>query len=385
MTTVNISTVLNDASFVDSTGAPLSGGQIWQYQAGSNSIQQTTYNTSAGNVANTNPIVLDSIGRSSPIWLVQGQSYHLVLEDSLGNVLTSFDNITGTIPSSGGISFPLKRTNYDNATADEVSWMEGTPDAPSIGDTRIRGTFSGPGYNGTWMKADAWFDDGFTGAQWNTAWEVLPINPDFCCGGNGNIYTHIPYLQVDNISGITYVASIVGIQGITTSANSGVVTVSPKVPAVSVVSSTSITTTPVRLLTGNGIYCDNPNQTFKFIVNGICTAGSSSRTVTFVLTWGFNATYAGDTHIATFNFVGDTGSAIPFRLELDMITPSGSVQNTSASLNNQGTTGISTQPWTGGFSTGSYSTIAGFLNLWCLTNDAGCSVVAKQVIFESVI
>lgn len=100
--TVSISPVFNGQQFFDNDGNPLSGGRIFQYQAGSFSVQETTYTDLDGLVANSNPIVLDSSGRlPAEIWLTDGVAYNLVLTLSDGTtVLTSADNVTG-VQSSG--------------------------------------------------------------------------------------------------------------------------------------------------------------------------------------------------------------------------------------------------------------------------------------------
>ena len=48
--------------FFDNNGVPLSGGLIYSYAAGTTTPQET-YTTSLGNIAHTNPIVLNSAGR----------------------------------------------------------------------------------------------------------------------------------------------------------------------------------------------------------------------------------------------------------------------------------------------------------------------------------
>ena len=59
---VNLSPVAGAGwQFFDNNGTPLSGGLIYTYLAGT-STPQATYTTSSGNVANSNPIVLDIFG-----------------------------------------------------------------------------------------------------------------------------------------------------------------------------------------------------------------------------------------------------------------------------------------------------------------------------------
>jgi len=81
--------------FFDNNGVPLAGGLIYTYAAGT-TTPLTTYTTSAGNIANTNPIVLDSAGRTAnETWLTVGSSYKFILKTSTGTQIGSYDNILG--------------------------------------------------------------------------------------------------------------------------------------------------------------------------------------------------------------------------------------------------------------------------------------------------
>ena len=82
------------AQFLDNNGVPLSGGKLYTYQAGT-TTPQATYTTSAGNVARTNPVVLDSAGRvpnGGEIWITS-QSYKFVLNDSNDVLIATWDNV----------------------------------------------------------------------------------------------------------------------------------------------------------------------------------------------------------------------------------------------------------------------------------------------------
>ena len=93
MASVLLSPVGNGQQFFDNNGVPLSGGLIYQYQAGSSTLL-TTYTTVNGNVANANPIVLDASGRpSNEIWMQTGYSYKLVIQTSSGSTLQTLDNL----------------------------------------------------------------------------------------------------------------------------------------------------------------------------------------------------------------------------------------------------------------------------------------------------
>ena len=81
--------------FFDNSGNPLAGGKLFTYQAGT-TTPLTTYTSSAGNVAQSNPIILDASGRvPEEIWLTIGQTYKFVLQDSASNEIWTKDNITG--------------------------------------------------------------------------------------------------------------------------------------------------------------------------------------------------------------------------------------------------------------------------------------------------
>jgi len=83
--------------FFDNNGAPLAGGLIYTYEAGT-TTPQITYTTSAGTVAHPNPIVLNSAGRvpGGEIWLLMGSNYKFVLQTSAAVTIATYDNIFGS-------------------------------------------------------------------------------------------------------------------------------------------------------------------------------------------------------------------------------------------------------------------------------------------------
>ena len=81
------------AQFFDNNGDPLSGGLLYVYTAGT-TTPVTTWTSNSGAVANTNPIVLDSAGRTpNEIWLNSGVTYKFVLKTSTGVRIGTYDNI----------------------------------------------------------------------------------------------------------------------------------------------------------------------------------------------------------------------------------------------------------------------------------------------------
>jgi len=82
--------------FFDNTGVPLAGGKIYTYVAGT-TTPAATYTTTTGNIAHTNPIILDSSGRvpGGEIWIVMGNAYKFVLKTSADVLIATYDNVWG--------------------------------------------------------------------------------------------------------------------------------------------------------------------------------------------------------------------------------------------------------------------------------------------------
>jgi len=76
--------------FFDANGAPLAGGLLYTYAAGT-TTPLASYTDSTGVSANTNPIVLDSRGEAN-VWL-GADSYKLALYTSVGVLIWTVDNI----------------------------------------------------------------------------------------------------------------------------------------------------------------------------------------------------------------------------------------------------------------------------------------------------
>ena len=84
------------AQFFTNTGAVLTGGKLYTYLAGT-TTPATSYTTSAGTTARTNPVVLDSAGRvpsGGEIWILP-VSYKFILRDSNDVLIATYDNIFG--------------------------------------------------------------------------------------------------------------------------------------------------------------------------------------------------------------------------------------------------------------------------------------------------
>jgi uncharacterized protein YjbI with pentapeptide repeats len=105
--------------FFDNNGIPLSGGKLYSYAAGT-TTPQTTYTSMAGNIAHTNPIILDSAGRvAEEIWLTIGQSFKFTLATSTNVEIWTKDNITGIA------NFPVIFTSQYATFAEALSAAAG--------------------------------------------------------------------------------------------------------------------------------------------------------------------------------------------------------------------------------------------------------------------
>jgi len=122
---VNLSPVGGAAAqFFTNTGAVLTGGKLYTYAAGTTS-PLPTYTTYRGNVARTNPIILDAAGRVSEggeIWIT-ANAYKFVLRDSTDVLIATWDNISNAGPliftvndftgNGSTINFTLTAAPYD--------------------------------------------------------------------------------------------------------------------------------------------------------------------------------------------------------------------------------------------------------------------------------
>lgn len=87
--------------FFDSNGAPLVGGKLYSYTAGTTS-PRATYTDQTGLVPNTNPVILDANGEAN-VWIANG-FYKFVLASAADVVQYTIDRVTngtgGEIPTS---------------------------------------------------------------------------------------------------------------------------------------------------------------------------------------------------------------------------------------------------------------------------------------------
>jgi hypothetical protein len=77
-------------SFTNSAGAPLVGGKLYTYDAGTNN-PSATYQDAAGTVPNTNPVILDARGEALVFW---SGTYKVVLKDAADVTIWTVDQVS---------------------------------------------------------------------------------------------------------------------------------------------------------------------------------------------------------------------------------------------------------------------------------------------------
>jgi hypothetical protein len=102
------------AQFLDNNGNPLTGGKLFTYAAGT-TTPQATFTTFVGNVAHSNPIILDAAGRvpSGEIWLTATLDYKFTLTTSADVPIATWDNILGI--NGTGLATNANAVAYDPA------------------------------------------------------------------------------------------------------------------------------------------------------------------------------------------------------------------------------------------------------------------------------
>jgi len=158
---VNLSPIGNGVTFLGTTGLPLSGGKIYTYQAGS-STPLATYTTVNGTIANANPIVLGTDGRTpSEIWLTYGYNYKFILQDSVSSTIATYDDlygILGTIPAASSTlpsGMILLWSGSIGSIPTGYLLCDGTNSTPDLRNSFIVGAGSTYSVNQTGGTADA--------------------------------------------------------------------------------------------------------------------------------------------------------------------------------------------------------------------------------------
>ena len=157
---VNLSPVGGVAAqfFNNSGSAPLTGGKLYSYAAGT-TTPAATYTSSNGATAWTNPIVLDSAGRvpsGGEIWLTDGINYKFILKDANDVTIATYDNISGI--NSNFIAFTNSQ-EIQTATAGQtvftLTTMQYQPGTNSLSVFVDGVNQYGPGATYAYLETDA--------------------------------------------------------------------------------------------------------------------------------------------------------------------------------------------------------------------------------------
>jgi hypothetical protein len=148
-------------TYTDNSGNPLVGGKIYTYAAGT-TTPQASYTDATGTTPATNPIILDSNGRS-PYGAIWGSgSYKFVLADSTGATIQTDDAISAVFGSGD-----MTKAIYDAANI--AQQLVGTSATQTLTnknlsfnctlDTLVTGVTQTAGDNSTKIATTAYVDN----------------------------------------------------------------------------------------------------------------------------------------------------------------------------------------------------------------------------------
>lgn len=103
--------------FFNDLGQPLSGGKLYSFTAGSTTIPKPLYLNSVLSIAAPNPLVLNASGRPQKYYMEVG-GYNLVLKDSVGNLVDSWDNQFGSVGGGDIVDNYTVKTSLSDTTPD---------------------------------------------------------------------------------------------------------------------------------------------------------------------------------------------------------------------------------------------------------------------------
>ena len=196
-----------------SDGTPLVGGKIYTYAAGT-STPIVTYTDFGAGTANTNPIILDSLGQAN-IWLLANTSYKFVVKTATETLLYTVDNISTPLDISALASPPPIGNTTPNTgsftalTVSGLTTLTGTgamilnagttAERPSPSNGMIR-------YNTTTAKMEGYI---------NSAWTSLVSGTTVTSVATGTGLTGGPITSTGTIAIDSTVATLTGTQTLT--------------------------------------------------------------------------------------------------------------------------------------------------------------------------
>lgn len=168
------------AQFLDANGAPLAGGKVYTYQAGT-TTPLATYTTAGGTTPNANPVILDARGEAD-IWYAPGVSYKVVLRTSADALIWTVDNIA--------MSGSMATQNADSVNITGGTIGSGVTFAGSITGTatNVTGTVAvANGGTGATTAANARTNLGAAASGANT--DITSLEQDVAIAATGTIGT----------------------------------------------------------------------------------------------------------------------------------------------------------------------------------------------------
>ncbi|HRC27307.1 MAG TPA: hypothetical protein PKX87_07750, partial [Alphaproteobacteria bacterium] len=196
--------------FFDNSGAPLAGGKLHTYAAGT-STPKATYTTAAGDIENTNPVVLDAYGRAT-IFIVGAYKFDLFTSDDV--LIKSTDNVTSfTTTGEAASAFDETFSGDDAQKTFTLSEDLGTDEklVMLFVDNSNR-NFVANGAFGTdtiWTKGAGWTIAAGAGTATGAISTALSQNAAYTIS-SGVVYT-VTYTVTRSAGGI--IASVGGVSG----------------------------------------------------------------------------------------------------------------------------------------------------------------------------
>lgn len=121
------------AQLFDNNGAPLAGGKIYSYYAGT-TTPLATYTSDTGITAHTNPIILNAAGRvpTGEIWIESAQKYKFIVKTSADVLISTYDNVGSTFNTN---------PNVDDFIGDGVTKIFTLTTSATTTDVYINGVY----------------------------------------------------------------------------------------------------------------------------------------------------------------------------------------------------------------------------------------------------
>ena len=116
--------------FTDATGAPLVGGKVYTYAAGT-TTPLASYTSYAATSSNTNPVILDSRGEAA-IWFGNA-TYKVILKDSTDTLIWTSDNISAIQP----MAYVAPGTANNLLQSNGSAWESVAPSTVTVGNATV--------------------------------------------------------------------------------------------------------------------------------------------------------------------------------------------------------------------------------------------------------